>query len=314
MLRRTLLALTALATFLTVCAPAQASQKYPVPYTFATSAVLAGTHVNGNAPGSNIWSCRPTRRHPRPVVLVHGTGGNRNTNWQTYAPLLANHGYCVFALTYGVAPGSPPGMDQVGGMTRMERSARQLRRFVARVLRVTGARKVDIVGHSQGTLMPDYWVKFLGGARLVHDYISLAPLWHGSGGSSGLADLMRAAGYDEAGTPVCGACAQMQTGSTFLRHLRAGGVAVGGVHYTNIVTRYDELVTPYTSGIQPGMTNIVVQDRCARDHSDHLELAADPVAAAIVLNTLDPKHRRPVPCRLVLPVNGSLPWPVAASR
>ncbi|HET8561768.1 MAG TPA: alpha/beta fold hydrolase [Marmoricola sp.] len=306
MLRRTLLALTGLVTLLAVCAPAQAAEKYPVPYTFTTSAVLAGAQVDGNAPGSNRWSCRPSRRHPRPVVLVHGTGGNRNTNWQTYAPLLANHGYCVFALTYGVAPGTPPGMDQVGGMTRMERSARQLRSFVARVLRVTGARKVDLVGHSQGTLMPDYWLKFLGGAGKVHDYISLAPLWHGTGGSDAMASLARASGYDEAATPVCGACLQMETGSEFLRRLRAGGLAVPGVHYTNIVTKYDELVTPYTSGIQRGMRNVVVQDRCARDYSDHLELAADPVAAAIVLNALDPKHPRPVPCRLVLPVNGSL--------
>lgn len=306
MLRRTLLALTGLVTLLALGAPAVAAQKYPVPYTFTTSAVLAGTQVNGTAPGSNIWSCKPSERHPRPVVLVHGTGGNRNTNWQTYAPLLANHGYCVFALTYGVAPGTPPGADQVGGMTRMERSARQLKHFVARVMRATGARKVDLVGHSQGTLMPDYWLKFLGGAARVHAYVSLAPLWHGTDGSLPTTSLERAFGFDEASTPVCGACGQMQAGSTFLRHLRRGGVAVPGVRYTNIVTRYDELVTPYTSGIQRGMTNLVVQDYCSRDYSDHLELAADPVAAALVLNALDPAHPRRVPCRLVLPVNGSV--------
>lgn len=305
LLRRTLALLTALAAALAlVVAPAGAADKYPVPYDFATSAVLAGTQVDGNAPGSNLWSCKPTSRHPRPVVLVHGTGGNRNDNWQTYAPLLANNGYCVFALTYGVAPDAPPVLDQVGGMTRMERSARQLKRFVARVLAATGARKVDLVGHSQGTLMPEYWLKFLGGAPYVHSYVSLAPLWHGTGGSSQLAALMRAFGYDEAATPVCSSCGQMQTGSTFLHHLRAGGLAVPGVRYTNIVTKYDELVLPYTSGIQRGMRNVVVQDHCVLDYSDHLELAADPVAAAIVLNTLDPRHPRPVPCRLVLPADG----------
>jgi hypothetical protein len=60
-------------------------------------------------------------------------------------------------------------------------------------------------------------------------------------------------------------------------------------------------VVPYTSGIEPGMHNIVVQDQCNLDYTDHLEIVADPVAAADVLNALDPAHPRPVPCQLVLP-------------
>ena len=60
-------------------------------------------------------------------MLVHGTAGNKNTNWQTYAPLLANNGYCVFALTYGVAAGTPKGVDQFGGLDTIETSAQQLK-------------------------------------------------------------------------------------------------------------------------------------------------------------------------------------------
>ncbi len=137
---------------------------YPVPYNFLPYAVVGGTQTD--APGSNDWACRPTDRHPRPVVLVHGTFGNQSTNWQTYAPLLANNGYCVFALTYGVDPTGVPGSEKFGGMTRMQDSAAELKRFVAKVRRATGVDKVDIVGHSQGTLMPNYYVKFLGGAQL----------------------------------------------------------------------------------------------------------------------------------------------------
>lgn len=107
--------------------PAAAADRYPVSYNFLSSAVLAGTQMDADPPGANNWSCRPTSRHPRPVVLVHGTAGNKNTNWQTYAPLLANNGYCVFALTYGVSAGTPKGADQFGGMDRMETSAQQLR-------------------------------------------------------------------------------------------------------------------------------------------------------------------------------------------
>ena len=79
---------------------------------------------------------------------------------------------------------------------------------------------------------------------------------------------------------------------------------MAGITYTNIVTKHDELVVPYTSGIEPGMTNIVVQQRCAADLADHLEIVADPIAAAYALNALDPAHPRNVPCRLVLPFIG----------
>jgi len=49
----------------------------------------------------------------------------------------------------------------------------------------------------------------------------------------------------------------------------------------------------------------VVQDECALDYAEHFQIAADPVAARIVLNALDPAHRKPVPCRLVLPFVGT---------
>src|ERR1041384_4686429 len=51
--------------------------------------------------GVNDFSCQPSAAHPDPVVRLHGTGGNRYTNWGFLGPHLANAGYCVFALTYG---------------------------------------------------------------------------------------------------------------------------------------------------------------------------------------------------------------------
>jgi triacylglycerol lipase len=313
--RRTLVALTALAAaagLTLAAAPAStAAEEYPVSYNFLSSAVLAGTQVNADPPGANDFGCRPTARHPRPVVLVHGTFGNKNTNWQTYAPLLANEGYCVFALTYGVPAGTPTGLDQFGGLDDIVTSAHQLKAFVAKVRNATGARQVDIVGHSQGTLMPNYYAKFLGGGPSIHSYVSLAPLWHGTNlGAQAQADRsMDVYAPTATGTPGCTACSQMGTGSEFMQKMRAGGVAVKGITYTNIVTKYDELVQPYTSGIEPGMRNITVQDRCATDYTEHFEIAADPVAAGYVLNALDPAHPRPVPCTVVLPFEGPVPTP-----
>lgn len=285
---------------------AESRPTYPVSYDFLQNTVTAGTAAS--APGENLWSCRPSARHPRPVVLVHGTGGNAATNWVTYAALLANQGYCVFALTYGVAPQTAASPVAIGGMGDIRDSARQLQAFVARVLRTTGARQVDLIGHSQGTLMPNYWVRFLGGARFVHDYISLAPLWHGEG--AGVFDLQSAGGpgaSSDSAVPICTACGQMSAGSAFMTTMRRGRIAARGVHYTNIVTRYDDVVLPYTSGIQTGyrnMRNVVLQDVCANDFSDHLEIASSPNAAQLVLDLLDPAHARPVACRTTLPVNG----------
>jgi triacylglycerol lipase len=283
---------------------------YPVSYDFLQNTITYG--AGASAPGENIWTCKPTRTHPRPVVLVHGTGGNAATNWGTYAALLANHGYCVFALTYGVSPALAASPVAVGGIADIRASAQQLKSFVTKVLRHTGAARVDLVGHSQGTLMPDYYVKFLGGASHVYRYISLAPLWHGEGPAllGTLATLGAGYGFDAATYfPVCTACAQMANGSAFMTKIRSGstGVAVPGVHYTNIVTRYDDVVFPYTSGIETShqnMRNVILQDVCANDYSDHLEIVSSPNAARIVLNTLDPAHATAVRCRLTLPVNG----------
>jgi triacylglycerol esterase/lipase EstA (alpha/beta hydrolase family) len=289
-----------------VATPATAADQLPVPYQFLPSALLGGL-PGSSAPGTNDWSCKPTAAHPNPVVLVHGTLGNRATNWQTYGPLLRNNGYCVFAPTYGATFPLPyPGA--FGGLGDIRVSAQELGDFVDRVLAATGAAKVDIVGHSQGTLMPNYYAKFLGGASRIDKYVSLAPLWHGTGTTaSGPTPAMSAAFPSADPLDLLGpAFAQMAPGSEFIAQMRAGGVAVPGITYTNIVTKYDELVRPYTSGLEDGMTNIVVQDTCNLDFSEHFEIAADRNASVLVLNALDPAHPRPRTCALVLPFVGGL--------
>ncbi len=78
------------------------------------------------------------------------------------------------------------------------------------------------------------------------------------------------------------------------------------VTYTNIMTRYDEAVVPYTAGFveAPNATNIVVQDGCALDYAEHAGIAADPIAATHVLNALDRGESASVPCFFVPPFTG----------
>lgn len=291
------------------------SDAAPLPENFNFFAGIASelSNPNGALPGSNDYSCRPTARHPAPVVLVHGTGGGAQTNWGAYAPLLKNNGYCVFSFTYGALPGAPWPVNQIGGTRPLVSSAEQLKTFVERVLEATGARKVDLVGHSQGTLMPSYYVKNLGGASTVGKYVSLAPLWRGTGGDLGRAAsvFVRGLGVRDPYFPVFESIGDMLPGSRFLDRVWAGGTPYArGVEYTNISTRYDELVLPYTSGQLEGppgttVTNIVVQDTCGEDLSDHLAIAGSRRAAYMVLNALDPRHPRPVPCYVVPPFSGA---------
>lgn len=270
--------------------------------------------MDADPPGANDWSCTLTAEHPNPVVLVHGLIGNKATNWQTFSPVLANEGYCVFALTYGQTDLAPAPLNQVvGGLTRIEDSADQLSQFVDRVLDATDTDQVDILGHSEGTLVPNYYAKSLDGGSKIDTYVSIAPIWHGTNPAA--LDTVARLGTPFGLTPIAfGAIKplfasgpQLIAGSEFTEKMRSGGTPiVNGIEYTNIVTKYDELVVPYTSGIEPGMTNRVVQDSCSLDLSEHFQIVADPVAAELVLNALDPRHPRQVSCRLVLPFVGTL--------
>jgi hypothetical protein len=292
-------------------APVGASaEELRVPWTVL--GVTGQAQPNSPPAGSNDWSCEPSRRHPNPVVLVHGLMANRTVNFSTVSPFLANRGFCVFALTYGTKDAVSTPVYQPGGVARMQESARELKRFIGRVRRATGARHVDIVGHSEGSLMPNWYVKFMGGDRVVDDYVGVTPLWDGTNlaGLGTLGQMGRALGIPQLAydllDPFCSSCPQFLRGSAFLRKLsRGGGPAVPGVDYTMIMTRNDELVIPYTSGEMDGARNHVVQQECALDQSEHLSVIFDPVTAYLILNALDPKHRKPVPCTLVLPLVGA---------
>lgn len=273
---------------------------YPVNYSFAAGIVYTTTHYGQSPLGANNWACKPTAAHPYPVVLAHGTAGNMTDSWEALSPLLANSGYCVYAFNYGGSANDP-----LQGLGPIETSAQQLSTFVDKVLAATKAPKVDIVGHSQGGMMPRYYLRFLGGAAKVDTLVGLAPSNHGTT-LFGLSTLEAAFGGSSADVPGCAACGEQTAGSPFLAKLNAGRDTEPGVHYTVIETRYDEVVTPYTSAFLtgPNVNNVLLQTGCPIDFADHLAIIYDRRALALVLNALDPKHSVSVPCTLVLPVNG----------
>ncbi|MEA2450562.1 MAG: hypothetical protein QOG63_2494 [Thermoleophilaceae bacterium] len=218
----------------------------------------------------NDFACKPSAKHPLPVVLVHGTYLNSAESWNSMAPALEQSGYCVFEIDYGNnATGDIP------------TSAGQVRAFIDEVMSKTGASRVSIVGHSQGGMMPRYIIKFLGRANRIDDLIGLSPSNHGT--TNPLAGPSGPAG--------CTACAQQVAGSDFINHLNAGDETPAPVDYTVIQTSHDEVVTPFDSAFLPAtsdgrVTNVLLQDRCPNDAAEHIGMPYDPVAIQWVLNAL----------------------------
>lgn len=267
----------------------------------AVSVALTPAVASANpAPSSgwNDYSCKPSSTHPRPVVLVHGTLGNSIDNWLALAPYLVRRGYCVFSLDYGQLPGVP----FFHGLGPIDKSAEQLDTYIDKVLAATGASKADLVGHSQGGMMPRHYLKFLGGAEKVNALVGLAPDNHGTT-LNGLTKLLPyfpgAEDLISAHTP---GLADQMAGSAFLTKLNAGGDTVPGVRYTVIATRYDQVVTPYRSQYLtgPDVRNVLLQDLCAVDLSEHVAIGLfDRIAYHEVANALDPAHATPTTCASV---------------
>jgi pimeloyl-ACP methyl ester carboxylesterase len=267
----------------------------------ANSATAATTDVS--PPGANNFSCKPSAAHPYPVILVPGTYESMAKNWAIMSPVLKKAGYCVFSLNYGVeytVPASGP----------IPQSAAELGNFVKTVLSATKAKQVDLVGHSQGGMMPRYYIKFLGGTTTVHALVGIAPSNHGttlmpnplsyvpgvSTGGDGPPSTVAApatltapsvGAFDAAGS-------EQAAGSAFMTKLNAGGDIQGKVLYTTIATTHDEIVTPYTSEALAGpasqVTNVVIQNFCPLDPIEHDQTPNDPVVQQLVLAALGNAH------------------------
>ncbi|MFJ9623383.1 esterase/lipase family protein [Streptomyces sp. NPDC101181] len=265
----------------------------------ATANAASPAAATATSRGWNDYSCKPSAAHPRPVVLVHGTFGNSVDNWLGLAPYLVNRGYCVFSLDYGQLPGVP----FFHGLGPVDKSAGQLDAFVDKVLAATGAPKADLVGHSQGGMMPNYYLKFLGGAPKVNALVGIAPSNHGTT-LLGLTKLLPYfPGVEKFIDDKTPALADQVAGSPFITKLNAGGDTVPGVRYTVIATQYDQVVTPYRTQFLdgPNVRNVLLQNLCPLDLSEHVAIATvSRIVFHEVANALDPARATPTTCSSVV--------------
>ena len=240
--------------------------------------------------GANDPSIKVTAEHPLPVILLNGTTGTQGVNWSVGAPVLANAGYKVFTFNYGNTTAEPNFPIQAMGDIRQ--SGLELAAEVNRVLELTGAPKVILIGHSQGGgILPVYYLNELGGADKVSQLIGIAPSNHGT-------DFNHLNGFQS--IPILGpllvgiadaiapALFQQGVGSAFQHEVYGNGDTRPGVLYTTISTVNDEVVTPYTQQALtgPNVTNVVLQDLYPGLVLGHANIYTSPQAMAAVLDAL----------------------------
>jgi triacylglycerol esterase/lipase EstA (alpha/beta hydrolase family) len=293
-----------------VAPPASAQAPYPVGNA-ATGYQAELDAPNSSPPGVNVAGCQPSAAHPYPVILLPGTLYTVAETWQALGPILANAGYCVYGLNYGQTTLTTLTGGRVSSIGPIEDSALQLAAFVDQVRGETGAAQVDLVGWSQGGMLPRWYMTRDGGAPAVHELVGLAPSNHGTtlDGLFALINSDTALGLPATTTLIgCTACTEQEAGSPFINALNANGDGVPGVKLVSIETTHDEVVTPYQSAFldAPGAVNITLQDQCPADGADHLGIPYDTAALQDVVNVLGPDTPgfEPV-CGLTLPLIGT---------
>src|SRR3546814_811784 len=273
---------------------------------------LARTLVPGWVPaGANDPDCELTEERPRPVILVNFTTGS-GWEWVAGSPYLTNQGFCVRSFNYG----NITGVDQfpIQAIGDIEKSAEELAAHVDEVRAEYGVDKVDLVGWSQGGGMtPHYYLNFLGGAEKVDRFVAIAPGNHGTDGSG----LLRADTLGPLAQPILRALlpafGQQVAGSELAERVYADGDTRPGPHYTTIVSKHDEIATPYTNQFLEGdnVTNILLQDGCAQDQSEHISIGFSSRTWHFVSNALAPAESTPSPFLRVHPFIGPLPCSTA---
>ena len=309
-------ALTLVASF---APPAQADPpKKPLPVSFNVSPILQGmanrTFVPGwNPAGSNDPTCKLTPSRPRPVVLVNFTSGS-GWEWSTGSPYLRNAGFCVFHFAYGnITPFERFPLQALGDIRK---SAVELSTFVDQVRAQTGSDKVDLVGWSQGGgMLPHYYINFLGGAEKVNELVGIAPGNHGTDGSGILRQDTLAPLFYPILKTLLPSVGQQIAGTELALEIYRDGDTRPGPHYTVIASKYDWIATPTNNQFLTGdptafggkgnVTNILLQDGCAKDKSEHISTGFSERTWRHVFNALAPAEAKKVPCITVLPYLGS---------
>ncbi|APA95489.1 esterase/lipase family protein [Nocardia seriolae] len=216
--------------------------------------------------------CTPTTAHPNPIVVLPGGDGTpeqTDEQWTPVLTVLRGAGYCTVLFQGGIVNDKRWNGD-------IPSEAQQVADFIAKVRSTTGSEKVEIVAHSAGTIVSNYYLKFLDGAPTINHAIFLTPEVRGCDGAGvfGLKNppitpvqLLTALPFLQSALAASSAematAMQMSPTSPLYQSLFGTPVTQPGVTYSAIATRNDQLATPAPACStldEPGVVNAVYED------------------------------------------------------
>jgi pimeloyl-ACP methyl ester carboxylesterase len=221
-----------------------------------------------------------------PVLLIPGTAYSPKSDFSwNWMPALTRLGvpWCAVAL-----PGN--GMGDI--QTAAEYVVNAIRKMSG-----SGQRRISIVGHSQGGMVPRWAFRFWPDTRrMVDDLIGIAPSNHGT---------------LDADVVCIAACPpsfwQQRRRAAFIDAVNSPQETFPGISYTVVYTRTDEVVFPNlnedgSSSLHGGggeISNTAIQEICPLDLNEHLAVGTfDPVAYALATDALEhpgPADRSRIP-------------------
>ena len=173
--------------------------------------------------------------------------------------------------------------------------------YAIRTMHAAYGGRIDIVGHSQGGMVPRWALRFWPDTRaMVDDLVGLSPSNHGT------------LDADPACAPGCApAFWQQRNNAAFIAALNSYQETFPGISYTDIYTNTDEVVVPNfgpaasssLSGGGGAITNVAIQSVCPDDLTEHLGIGIyDNTAYQLALDALthpgpaDPSRVSPAVC------------------
>ena len=208
-----------------------------------------------------------------PVLLVPGTTLEPEPNFDwNYMPALEARGWPYCAVTL---PERAMGDIQIAAEHVV---------YAVREMHSRSGRPVQILGYSQGGMVPRWAIRYWPDIRpMIEELVGLSPSNHGT---------LTAQPGCQVDCPR--AYHQQKNDSAFIAALNAGFETVPGIHYSNLYTWTDEVVTPNTPpnasstlAEAEGVANIALQDICPNNVADHFAIGSyDAVSGALAFDAL----------------------------